>query len=314
MDNTTHEPTPIPEPEPGLAPPQRTHRSMLGGAVLGVVALTASVVGISAIAGAQDEPEVDTDNTMELGDDEMGDEIALESEDDAVWAAFDQCIDEAFSALEISEDPDGEALESELSEEQFGAAEKACEDLLPEEIKAELAAWQPFEDCVDGQIESLGLDEEDAKEGEAIDVEDAELAGMEEQWEAIEAACKDLLPEDVKAQADAFTAYEDCLADAGVSEELATAVYVEDGERGQSIAFGEAGGSVTVTGDSNGVSVETNGDVSVIDDEAFESAFESCEQLLPQDMFDDEGIEAEEVPADEDGADEDGDDEDGEED
>jgi len=61
---------------------------------------------------------------------------------------------------------------------------------------------------------------------------------------------------------------------------------LEDGETGQSIQFGEDGGTVTITGDATGVSVTTDGDVSVLDGTAFEAAFEACDELLPEDMSD----------------------------
>ncbi|MAL66273.1 MAG: hypothetical protein CL413_03640, partial [Acidimicrobiaceae bacterium] len=48
----------------------------------------------------------------------------------------------------------------------------------------------------------------------------------------------------------------------------------------------EDGGTVTITGDAAGVSVTTDGDVSVLDDAAFEAAFEACDELLTEDVSD----------------------------
>jgi hypothetical protein len=284
--------TEIPQPI-AAAPadgPTRRRTSVLGGALLGAIALTTSLVGVSAIASAQDDPEVDEGEAAEVA--EMSDEdldgveiidvddADLDGEielDDPAWAAFDECITNA-----LGDDTFGEAAEdTELTDEQWEAleaqfeqAEQACEDLLPEDVKNEIAAWKPYEECIDGQLGELDIDED-------TELSDADFEALEAQWAAADEACFDLLPESAKADAEAFEAYDQCLTDAGFNDDMGAVVYVEDGETGQSIQFGESTGTVTITGDASGVSIATDGDVSVIDDDAFEA----CDELLPDDLF-----------------------------
>jgi len=220
--NDTESPNHSPEP------PSRQRAGVLSGALLGAMALTAAVVGVSAIAGAQDSSADDRKATVEVAKttgSELNDTTVMFEEDDAAWAAFDQCLSDALGPI----DKDG------------------------------------FED---------------------IELTDDEWEALEAQWIAVEDACFDLLSEDAKAVAEAFQAYDDCLTDAGLGDDMGAAIYVEDGETGQSIQFGEDGGTVTITGDATGVTVTTDGDVSVLDDAAFEAAFEACDELLPDDLFD----------------------------
>ena len=289
-----------PSPETPAPKPSARRRGVLSGALLGAVALTASVVGVSAIASAQDDPEVDEPDTVEV--EEMSDEdldgaeiielddagldgeIMFDDVDDPAWAAFDECITNALGPIDEDAETDLTDEQWEALESQFDEAETACEDLLPEDVKAEIAAWQPFEECIDAQIGEIDMGEFD----EAMELSDEELTALDDAWAAADEACFDLMPEDAKADAEAFTAYEQCLTDAGFGDDSGTVVYVEDGETGQSIQFGESTGTVTITGDSSGVSVATDGDVSVIDD----SAFEACDELLPEDVFEyDEALE-----------------------
>ena len=215
-------------PNHSTEPPSHRRAGVLTGALLGAMALTAAVVGVSAIAGAQDSSADDRTATVEMAKttgSELDDTTVMFEEDDAAWAAFDQCLSDALGPI----DEDG------------------------------------FED---------------------IELTDDEWEALEAQWIAAEDACFDLLPEDAKAEAEAFQAYDDCLTDAGLGDDMGAAIYVEDGETGQSIQFGEDGGTVTITGDATGVTVTTDGDVSVLDDAAFEAAFEACDELLPDDIFD----------------------------
>ena len=303
--------TETPEPSPEAAAPTRRRSSVLGGALLGAIALTASVVGVSAIASAQDDPEVDEAEAAEveemsdedldgveiidLDEGDLDGEIMIDDFDDPAWAAFDECItnaigDDAFS--EVDEDTELTDEQWEALEAQFEQAEQACEDLLPEDVKNEIAAWQPYEECIDGQLGEQDFDE-DTELTDAAEISEEQWEALEAQWIAADEACFDLLPESAKAEAEAFKAYDQCLTDAGFGDDMGSAiVYVEDGETGQSIQFGESTGTVTITGDANGVSIATDGDVSVIDDEAFEAAFEACDELLPEDLFElDEGFE-----------------------
>ena len=293
MDTETPSPTPSPEPAP--ASPRR-RGSVLGGALLGAVALTASVVGVSAIAGAQDDTGVDQDETVE----------AVELE---------ELSDEDLDGAEVIELDEGDLDEMELDD--MGDFDEA--------------AWQPYEECIDTQLGDLesslfgdledgeAIAAEELEDGEALEADDIDESSISDEdfeafeaaWIAADEACFDLLPEDAKADAEAFQAFDQCLTDAGFSDDMGTVVYVEDGESGQSIQFGENAGTVTITGDSNGVSVATDGDVSIIDDDALEAAFEGCEELLPEDLYEVEEFDMDEGEFDmDDDGDEDGDDED----
>jgi len=276
--NDTESPNHSPEP------PSRRRAGVLTGALLGAMALTAAVVGVSAIAGAQDSSADDRKATVEVAKttgSELDDTTAMFEEDDAAWAAFDQCLSDALGPIDEDGFEDTELTDDEWEalEAQFEAAEAACEEFLPDDVKAEIAAFQPFDDCIDSQLGEKTIEDE-------TELTDDEWEALEAQWIAAEDACFDLLPEDAKAEAEAFQAYDDCLADAGLGDDMGAAIYVEDGETGQSIQFGEDGGTVTITGDATGVSVTTDGDVSVLDDAAFEAAFEACDELLPDDLFD----------------------------
>lgn len=205
--------------------PSRRRAGMPTGALLGAMALTAAVVGISAVAGAQDSSTDRRKATVEMAKTTSTelDDTTVMLEDDEAWAAFDQCLSDALGPI----DEDG-IKDTELTDDEWEA--------------------------------------------------------LEVQWVAAGDACFDLLPKEAKAEA--FKAYDDCLADAGLGDDVGAAVYVEDGEIGQSIQFGEDGGTVTITGDATGVSVTTGGDVSVLDDAAFEAAFEACDELLAEDISD----------------------------
>ena len=288
-----NEASPTSEPTP---PTRRRRPNALTGAMLGVVALTASVLGVSAIAGAQDEPTTDADPAVAADLDEMDlddgdfddgdfdDAVYFDDFDDEEWAAFDECIDGALGPIEEpADDTDLTEAEWEALEAQFEAAEAECNDLLPEDVKAEIAAWEPFDECLDTQLESVDLDIEDEAE-----LTDEQWAALDAQFEAAEEACVDLLPEDVKAEWAAFEAFDECLADAGFGEgdfDHGPVVHIDTGDGGQVIEFGEATGTVTITGDANGITVDSSG-VTVIDEGEIDAAFEACEQLLPEDVFD----------------------------
>ena len=290
-ESPTHEPTPV---------TGKRRPSALTGALLGVVALTASVVGVSAIAGAQDEPTTDAEpagaevdgDIDEMEHDGDFDDIDLEDGDmfgdfdDAEWAAFDECIDGALGGIdEPAEDAELSDADWEALEAQFEAAEAECGDLLPAEVQEEIAAWAPFEECLDNQLGTVDFDED-------ADLTDEDWVALDAQFEAAEEACGDLLPEDIQAEMAAFEAFDQCLTDAGFGEgdfDGGPVVHIDTGDGGQIIEFGEAAGTVTITGDANGISVDSSG-VTVIDEGEIDAAFEACEQLLPEDILDwDEG-------------------------
>ena len=250
-DNDLYTESPEPTPEPETATPITTRRrNIFGGALLGAVALTASVVAVGAVAGAQDEPAVD-DEAAEMED---GTEIV-------------------------------ELDETDLDEMDLD------DDMMIEGLEFDDEAWAAFDECLTGQLGDL--DEDGLEEQELTD---EQWEALEQQFEDAEKACEDLLPEEAKAEIAAFEAFDQCLADAGLpgEDDFGTVVYVEDGETGQSIQFGDTPGTVTITGDANGVSVATEGGVSVIDDAAFEAAFAACDDLLPEGLDDADEIEFDE--------------------
>lgn len=218
--------------EPAPEGPSR-RRSALTGAVLGIVALTASVVGVSAIAGAQDDPATDPAAAADL-------DILLDADD----------LDDADDIEDLD---DGD--------------------------------WQPFDECIEGEIGDLDVD---------VDVDESALTeeeweALDDQFEAAEEACRDLLPADALVELEAFEAFDQCLTDAGFDEAAfddGPVVFIETGDGEQIIEFGEATGTVTITGDASGVTVATEG-VTMIDEGEIDAAFATCEQLLPEDALDD---------------------------
>ncbi len=220
------EPTPAPTAKTG------NRRSVMLGAVLGAVALAGTIVGVSTVAGAQDEPtETESAEAAESEGHDFAGDIFF---DDEEWEAFDQCIDEQLGDFEESD------FTTEPTDEEWAAIEAA--------------------------------------------------------WDAADAACSDLLPEEAKAEMEAWEAFDDCLADAGVlDEDFGAMVHIESGDGFQVAQFGDATGSVTITGDANGVSVTTDGGVTLLDEaaldaewEAIDAAHSACEEFLPEDLFDEE--------------------------
>ena len=263
--------------------PSRRRAGMLTGALLGAMALTAAVVGISAIAGAQDSSTDDRKAPVEMAKTTSTelDDTTVMLEDDEAWAAFDQCLSDALGPIDEDGIKDAELTDDEWEalEVQFETAEASCEEFLPDDVKAEIAAFQPFDDCIDAQLGEKTIEDES-------ELTDDEWEALEAQWIAAGDACFDLLPEEAKAEAEVFKAYDDCMADAGLGDDMGATIYLEDGETGQSIQFGEDGGTVTIIGDATGVSVTTDGDVLVLDDTSFEAAFEACDELIPEDISD----------------------------
>ena len=170
--------------------------------------------------------------------------------------------------------------------EAWDAADEACAELLPSEIKAEIAAWEPFDVCID---EQLGIDENTTDEGfDAI---------SDDVWQAAEATCFSTLPPEIQDEILAFDAFDECLVDQGVSDgdDFGSVVQIDGPDGFSMIEFGPGGGTVTVTGNDDQLSVSTSGDLSVFDDadldarwEAEEAAFEMCEALLPDVAFHDD--------------------------
>lgn len=71
--------------------------------------------------------------------------------DDPAWEAWSRCLDE-----QLGFDPDSDAVEVDLADEQFQVADDACIDLLPAEATIEMEAWDAFDTCLSEQLGDLG--------------------------------------------------------------------------------------------------------------------------------------------------------------
>jgi hypothetical protein len=185
------------------------------------MALTAAVVGVSAIAGAQDGSTDERKATVEMAKttgSELDDSTVM-LEDDEAWAAFDQCLSDALGPIDEDGIKDTELTDDEWEalEVQFETAEAACEEFLPGGVKAEIAAFQPYDDCIDTQLGGKTIDGD-------TELTDDEWEALEAQWITAEDACFDRLPEEAKAEVEAFKAYDDCLTDAGLGDDMGTAI------------------------------------------------------------------------------------------
>ncbi len=306
---------------PPVPETSKRRRSALVGAAVGAVTLAGVVAGVGAVgAGAQS----DGDPTIAV--EPEGHEI---DSIDGDWAAFDDCLagqlgdlwveppfgEVAFGVIDV-DDLDPFAVLGDIDDlddldgmdldgfETFGkldldglepfddetldaweAAEEACAHLLPDEISAEMEAWAGYDDCFDNQ---LGIDDS---------TNDADFDAItDDAWKAADDACREELPDEIRGELAAFAAFEECLVDNGVAEEIdgfGTVVFVEGPDGFSTVEFGSVEGTVTISGNDDRVSISTSGDVTVLDDEAMdarweaeEAAFETCEALLPTAGFD----------------------------
>ena len=107
--------------------PSRRPAGMLTGALLGAMALTAAVVGISAVAGAQDSSTDRRKATVEMAKTTSTelDDTTVKLEDHEAWAAFDQCLSDALGPIDEYGIKDTELTddEREALEVQFETAE-----------------------------------------------------------------------------------------------------------------------------------------------------------------------------------------------
>lgn len=269
--------------------------SAVAGAAIGVLALTASVMGISAIVGAQDDSPPAAESAANtavairdglLSDDadtpDKADDVWIDA-DDEQWAAYDACLDSALGAVDFPNDESkmSEAAWEEL-EDQFELAEAECESTLPEDVKAEMAAWEPFDSCLDDQLSEVELDK-------MMELTDEQMADIDAKFSAAEEVCAAVLPAGAAAEYAAFVNFEQCLSDAGLSDETlddGPVVHIDTMDGEQIIAFGEATGTVTITGTAAGITVETS-DVTIVNSSDVEEALDTCEQLLPENLIED---------------------------
>ena len=283
MTIPTHQ-TPTPEPP---APPARAPWRRRLALVVATTVLAAGAAGIgTAAAQTDDEPAPSPDETTEAPTaDEDG---ALEDELDA----FDACLEGQLGPE--PEELDEEALspaDLEAMEAEWDRALDACEQHLSDEERAEMAAWDDFDACLD---QSLGGDFW-AQEDELFDGEDgldeaqidAAIAEMDARFEQAEAACAEALPEDLRAEMEAWKGFDACV-DAAL--ESGPVVIVENGVSVDVGAFGDGAGTITVTKAADGeIGVAADGSASIgeeelFDDVWFQEAEGSCEHLAPEDL------------------------------
>jgi hypothetical protein len=285
-------------------------RSVLIGALFGMAALAATIAGVGAIAGAQDDP--DTETTVASTDDADVDET--DDTDDADHLAFGEDLEE-FEAC----------MSEQLGDLWIDPGEFDFGDLDLGELGGHLEA---FGELDFGELELGDIDLGDIDLGELgghleafgeLDLSELDLGEFGDQFEAFgegglafggafpfdeatgqqfadaDEACREFLPDDVQAEMAAFDEFGDCVKDAGAfgsDFSDGTVVRIETPDGFQQVEFGEAEGSVTITGTSDGVAVTSTGGVTVLDEaafdakwEAFDDAHEACADLLPDDLF-----------------------------
>ena len=266
---------PIPPPLPPAAAPSRgRRRGFLAGVAVSALAIV-GLVGAVTFVGAQESDDPPADPAP-VETTEAAAETSEESDSDEDFQAFDDCLTEQLGDLD--------------ADRQWEAAEAACENLLPEDIKAETLAFRPFEECIDTEIG----EEPDFE----ADLTDADWEAFDQAFADAEAACKGLLPADALAEYEAFEAFEQCLSDNGAGfddHDMGNGVFIE-GEPFSQVVFGDEPGTVTITGTASGnLDVSVSGGATLLDEsaleaqwEAEEAAYSSCENLLPESahMFD----------------------------
>ena len=242
--------TPDPTPRKRLA---------LGSAAIGAAAVLGSLLVFSGGAGAQDAPElnepttaatveadaVDAEGTvLELGDDM----VILDDAFDADFAAYDECIE---NELGIDFETADDAAWEGLTDDAWMAADAACEDQLPQEIRDMNAAWEQYDDC----LAENGIDFGD----EAIALEDIDDAELIEDFGA-----------------------------AVFVEDGENFTVAEFGDADGTITITQTDGEIVVSGDGDvEILDESAFDFEV--DEEWEAAHAACEGELPEDAFFGEG-------------------------
>ena len=231
------------EPTPNPHPSTAKKAGIIGGA-LGTIGIVASIFAFSATASAAG-PTLQADSEP----------AAIEDVDSPEFAAADACWEELEASFKLDEDVDEESIDWEA----FETAADACDDLLPEDFKAQIAieeaAWAPFDECMDAAFADAGID------------------------------------------VDAFDEYEDDFEDkmdSGVAvmdgDELS---FAQLGEGDGTITITKSGGDVVVTTDGD-VTLETadwddefEGEFDKQIDAELHKALSACEDKLPE-GFDEE--------------------------
>lgn len=230
--------TPMPAPAPAPAP-RASSRSAFIGALVGMAALAATVVGVSAVAGARggDEPAAVSAPSTDEGTTD-GPMVVTDLDDsgfhDPAFDAFDACLaDELGDAWTESPGVPGPRID----ESAFADAEAGCSEFLPDEVLADMEMWEAFDDC---------------------------------------------------------------LREQGVADDVPigfSSVHIETVDGFQIAEFGDTEGSITISGTEGALTVESTGGVTILDEsaleaqwEALDAAHQACEQLLPEDMQFDGGF------------------------
>jgi len=285
-------------PTPAAAPETSSKRTAFIGAMVGMAALAGTIVGVGAIANAQDDPEPSTTTESAAADDTDEDTSDFFDPD---FVAFEECMAEQLGDLWLEPEfefegdfeegifEDGEPFNPE-DEQKFIDADAVCSEFLPDDVKAEIEAWRPYEECVDTQIGDL--------DNEISNLE-ADWEAHDAAWEAADEACRDLLPADVQAEMAVWDEFDQCLNDAGVGHDEPfglSSVHIETGDGFQVAEFGDENGSVTISGSAGNLSVTSDGGVTILDEtamdaqwEEIDAAHEACEQLLPEEFKTDFG-------------------------
>jgi hypothetical protein len=153
---------PLNETDP---PVSHSRRSAFAGVLIGVTALIGTIVGVAAIASAEDTTVTGDDTAPETtipvvtvpagahGDEIIYDESQLPDDvlaDIEAWRPYEECVDEQVGDLGepvINAEHPAEA-DWEAYDAAWQAADEACRELLPDDVQAEMAAWDAFDECI----------------------------------------------------------------------------------------------------------------------------------------------------------------------
>ncbi len=202
------------------------------------------------------------------------------AEYDVDWAEYEECMAESGVYEQYDENGDWNEEDYEAMDAQWAEAEAECSLLLPEHIQAENAAWQAHSECVEEILGVSFYEEEDWNE---------------QAWTDADRECRKVLPEEMRAEMEAWDAYQDCTNEiVGFHDGYSQSGYVSVEANGSydSMNFGDGDGTITITKVDGEISISTEGDVVWQDetywaaqDELWMQAEESCQHLMPEDMF-----------------------------
>ncbi len=230
--------------------PTSTRRRHAVTAAITSVVLVGGVIAGTQFASADeptlepddtDEPAVEAADTSDVDGHDETDPTDADEHDEA-WAAHEACMGEQLGIDLGGDEPTDAELDAldAITDERWDAADAACDSLLPEEILAELAAFEEYEQCLDEQLGELGIE--------------------------------------------------------FVDEPYHGSVVVEGVDDVEFFDFGDGDGTVTITKVGDAITTSTDGDVTVVDldaldaeweehEAAWDQAHEACESLLPEDAF-----------------------------